>query len=254
MMALGVLDWGIGGLDVVAKLRGAGVRRPLVYLSDAGAVPYGKQSDTDLVDRVQSLVAALAEHGCDEIVIGCNAASTVIPRLPDGPVERVLGVIEPGIEETLRAGVRSVVVLGGQRTIESGHYGDALRPKGIEVTEIVAQPLSALVERGMVSGAEVESAVAQIVAPVRDATAIVSACTHYLAALPALRAALPRLDTVIDPAQALAERSFAPSQPGTEPDRYWTTGDPAASRRAALVAFGFDAPFASAGRQFPAPR
>lgn len=254
MTALGVLDWGIGGLDVVAKLRAAGVMRPIVYLSDAGAVPYGKQSDTDLTHRVQSLVVALADHGCDEVVIGCNAASTVISRLHAPPVERVLGVIDAGIEATLRAGVRRVVVLAGKRTVESGHYGAALRPKGIEVTEVVAQPLSALVERGVVSGPLLESTVEQIVSPVRDATAIVSACTHYLAALPALRAAFPCLRTVIDPAQALAELDFGPTPAGDRPDRYWTTGDPAASRRAALAAFGFDAPFEPAGTQFPPPR
>lgn len=254
MTALGVLDWGIGGLDVVAKLRASGMLRPIVYVSDAGAPPYGKQSDAALTARVRALILALARHGCDEVVIGCNAASTVLPALADLPVGRVLGVIEPGIEATLRAGVREVVILGGRRTIDSGIYGAALRPRGIGVTEIVAQPLSALVERGVVTGPELESTVEQIVAPIRDATAIVSACTHYLAAFPALQAALPDLTTVIDPAQALVEQHFGPAPQEALRDRYWTTGDPEASRRAAQAAFGFDAPFEAAGTQLPALR
>ncbi len=253
MTALGVLDWGIGGLDVVAKLRAAGVDRPLVYLSDSGAVPYGKQSDAALAQRVRALVAALARHGCDEVVIGCNAASTVLPTLRDLPVRRTVGVIEAGIEATLRAGVQDVVVLGGRRTIDSGHYSAALRPRGVRVTEVVAQPLSALVERGVVSGPELEATVRKVVSSVRDATAIISACTHYLAVAPALHAALPQLETVIDPAQALARLHFAPAPPEARPDTYWTTGDPAASRAAAQAAFGFDAPFQAAGDQFPAP-
>jgi len=253
MTALGVLDWGIGGLDVVAKLRAAGMLRPIVYLSDAGAVPYGKQSDAALADRVRTLLDALAGHGCDEVVIGCNAASTVLSKVSGSPVRRVLGVIEPGIEATVRAGVRDVVVLGGRRTIDSGLYGAALRPQGVGVTEIVAQPLSAWVERGIVSGPEVEATVQQLVAPVRDARAIVSACTHYLAALPALRAALPKLETVIDPAQALVDLHFGPAPPQARADAYWTTGDPAASRSAAWAAFGVEAPFEAARSQFPAP-
>lgn len=254
MTALGVLDWGIGGIDVVAKLRAAGMQRPIVYLSDSGAVPYGKQSDAALAGRVRALVEALAGHGCDEVVIGCNAASTILPALTGLPVRRILGVIKPGIEATLQSGEQDVVVFGGRRTIDSGIYGNALRPAGLTVIEVVAQPLSALIERGIVTGPEMEATLDPIVTSVRDATAIVSACTHYLAALPALRAALPRLTTVIDPVAALVEQHFAPAP--TEPtlDRYWTTGDPAASRRAARTAFGFDAPFEVAGTQFPAPR
>ncbi|MBV1861944.1 MAG: aspartate/glutamate racemase family protein [Nannocystaceae bacterium] len=253
MTALGVLDWGIGGLDVVAKLRAAGMQRPIVYLSDAGALPYGKQSDAALAGRAKALVKRFADHGCDEVVLACNAASTVLPALTGLPVRRILGVIQPGIEATVRAGVRDVVVLGGRRTIDSGHYSAALRPLNINVTEVVAQPLSALIERGIVSGPELDSTLEQIVSPVRNATAIVSACTHYLAARPALHTALARLRTVIDPAQALVDLYFGHAAPGPFPDRYWTTGDPARSRRAAVAVFGFDAPFEAAGVQFPAP-
>lgn len=254
MTALGVLDWGIGGLSVVAKLRAARMCRPIVYVSDAGAVPYGKQSDAALAARVRALLEALAGHGCDEVVIGCNAASTVLRGLGPLPVRRILGVIEPGIDATIRAGVRDVVILGGRRTIASGQHAAALRPLGIPVTEVVAQPLSALIEQGILAGPELESTVEQIVAPVRDATAMLSACTHYLAALPALQAALPNLTTVIDPVQALVEQHFAPAPAEPVRDRYWTTGDPVASRLAGLAAFGFDAPFEAAGDQLPAPR
>jgi glutamate racemase len=250
-VTLGVLDWGIGGLDVVAKLRARGVQTPVLYVSDAGAVPYGKQSDADLTARVVALVDALAEHGCKRVIVGCNAASTV---LADARFEArsVHGVIEPGIEAALRSGAREVTVLGGRRTIASGLYGQALRRAGVSVREVVAQPLSALVERGVLEGPELEAAVATIVAPVRDATALISACTHYLAVLPVLRAALPRLTTVIDPAQALAER-FEPTGGIGGVDRFWTTGDPRASRDAARRAFGVDAPFEAAGDQLPAP-
>ncbi len=252
-MTVGVLDWGIGGLDVVANLRRRGVRTPVVYVSDAGAVPYGKQSDQALTARVLALVHALAEHGCTQVIVGCNAASTILhdPRFASsGP--QIHGVIEPGIRATLEAGVDEVSVLGGRRTVESGLYGAALRAAGVSVREVVAQPLSALVERGVLEGPELEAAIRAIVEPVRDTTALVSACTHYLAVLPALRAGLPHVRTVIDPAQALAAR-FEPAAATGAPDRFWTTGDPAASRVAAARAFGVDAPFECAGDQLPAP-
>lgn len=241
---LGVLDWGIGGLDVVAKLRAASVHTPVLYVSDAGAVPYGKQRDADLAERVRAVVDLLVAEGCDRVIVGCNAASTVLdrPALRSAPAP-VLGVIAPGIAATLASGVREVTVLGGRRTVESGLYGAALRPAGLRVREVVAQPLSALIERGVLDGPELRDTLASILAPVSDTTAIVSACTHYLAALPALRAALPRLETVIDPAAALVERHFEPAPASSLGDVFWTTGDPKASRLAARAAFDFDAPF-----------
>lgn len=251
---LGIIDWGIGGLDVFAKLRGVGMLAPVLYVSDAGAVPYGKQSDDALAARVATLVRALVRRGCDQVVIGCNAASTVLehPLLRRASVP-ITGVIAPGIAATLEAGVSSVAVLGGRRTVESGLYGAALRPAGVEVHEVVAQPLSALVERGRLRGPEVQATVERVVAPVRDTTAIVSACTHYVALLPVLRAALPRLRTVIDPAEALAARQFRVCPASSTPDVFWTTGDPDASTEAARLAFGLQVRFESAAGQLPAP-
>lgn len=247
MSPIGVIDWGIGGLDVVRKMRAAGVQRPVVYISDSGTAPYGTQSDRALAARVSSLVHALAKQGCTQVLIGCNAASTILDH-PDFDAAglTVHGVIGPGIEATLAAAVSEVTVLGGRRTVESGLYGAALRPAGLTVREVVAQPLSALVERGVLRGPALDDTLAEILAPVRDTTAIVSACTHYLAVEDALRAALPHLRTIIDPAQALVDRHLTPSPPDTAPDRYWTTGDPEASRRAARAAFDVDAPFESA--------
>lgn len=251
MSPIGVIDWGIGGLDVVRKMRAAGVLDPVVYVSDSGAVPYGEQSDVALAARVSTLVRALRGRGCAQVLVGCNAASTILdhPDFEDYGAT-VHGVIRPGIEATLSAGVSEVTVLGGRRTVESGLYGAALRPAGISVREVVAQPLSALIERGVLAGPELQHTLTSILAPVRETTAIVSACTHYLAIEGALRASLPNLRTIIDPAQALVERHLEPSGAASEADQYWTTGDDEASRRAARAAFDVDAPFERADDQF----
>ncbi len=251
MSPIGVIDWGIGGLDLVRKMRTAGVLQPVVYISDSGAVPYGKQTDVALAARVSTLAAALRSRGCAQILIGCNAASTILDHPDfDGCGATVRGVIRPGIEATLSAGLSEVTVLGGRRTVESGLYGAALRPAGLSVREVVAQPLSALIERGVLVGPELQRALEDILSPVRDTSAIVSACTHYLAVEAALRGALPNLQTIIDPALALVERHLEPSAAAPEPDQYWTTGDPDASRRAARAAFDVDAPFERADAQF----
>lgn len=56
-MKLGVLDWGIGGVDFAERFRVRMPDIPIVYLSDSGSVPYGKLSAPALALRVARAVA-----------------------------------------------------------------------------------------------------------------------------------------------------------------------------------------------------
>ena len=41
-MSLAILDWGIGGIDFLARLRVRHPGAPVVYWAESGAGPYGK--------------------------------------------------------------------------------------------------------------------------------------------------------------------------------------------------------------------
>jgi glutamate racemase len=246
---LGILDWGIGGLDLYRRLRAAGSRCDVLYWSDAGAPPYGTLPGPVLVDRVATVIERLADEGCTRVVVACNAASTV---LPDPELRRrvaargceVVGVIEPAIAAVLRLELPAVAVIGGRRTIESRAYAEPLAAAGVRVAQTIAQPLSALVERGLTDGPEVEACLAEILAPLRDTEHLVVACTHYVAALPAIRGFLPCLRTVVDPAEetlAWVEACWG-LHGGEGRDRFVTTGSAAAMREAAGLAFGLSLP------------
>ena len=246
---LGILDWGIGGLDLFRRLRAAGSRRDVLYWSDSGAPPYGTLPEPVLVDRVATVIERLADEGCTQVAVACNAASTV---LPDPALRRrvaargceVVGVIEPAIAAVLRRELPAVAVIGGRRTVESRAYAEPLAAAGVRVTQSVAQPLSALVERGLTRGPEVEACLREILAPVHDAEHLVIACTHYVAALPAIRGLLPRLRSVVDPAAetlAWVEARWG-LRGGEGHERFVTTGSAQAMREAAELAFGLCLP------------
>src|SRR5947199_174761 len=74
-------------------------------------------------------------------------------------------MIEPGIAMAVACGNRRIGVIGGRRTIESGIFGSRLRALGLDVRCRIAQPLSALVEAGELSGARVRAAVAAVLGP-----------------------------------------------------------------------------------------
>jgi glutamate racemase len=237
---LGVLDWGIGGMGVVRELRRRAPGVPLVYVSDTGFTPYGKVARAVLAARVARIVAALAAEGAVAVVVACNAASTVLGALGPTPVP-VFGVIEPALGLVPRGFRGTLGVVGGARTIRSGLYRRGLAGKGRRIVSRIAQPLSGHIEAGTMGTAAAQTALDRILAPLRDADALLLACTHYPAIAPAIRARVPQA-TLLDPAEALVSHVLASLRLPVRraPDLLLTTGDPTAMRASTRRAWAFD--------------
>lgn len=234
---LGVLDWGIGGLGFVAALRRRGHQTPVAYLSDAGFPPYGTVPAPELRDRIQALGELLVGEGCAAVVLACNAASTVLDelRLPV-PVH---GVIAPGVRAAL-GGPGRIGVVGGVRTVESGLHAAALEAAGREVRAAVAQPWSALIERGLLSGPVVERAVDVVLHELGEVDRLLLACTHYPALAPLLARRCPGV-VLVDPVETVvSDLEAAGLLGGAGPLRVRTSGDPVATAAAARLAWGLD--------------
>ena len=240
---LGIVDWGIGGLGLLGLLDDLAPGLPVVYWSDSGSVPYGLQRPAGLASRLHAVVADLADRGCTEVVLACNAASTVVGSLGDAPIP-IEGIIEHGIAAVPDSVGGVVGVVGGARTIRSGRYRRGLARSGREVRSRIAQPLSAHIEGGRTHGPAFAGDLQRILAPLRGADAVVLACTHYPAAAPAFAEALPGtclLDPAVHLASAIAARH--PGGRGGGGSRaFVTTGDPDAMRRTAAAAWAMELP------------
>ncbi|WP_163645861.1 glutamate racemase [Mycobacterium conspicuum] len=238
---LGVIDWGIGGLGLVQALDHAAPGLPVLYWSDAGATPYGRMRVDELTGRLSAVVDALAARGATEVVLACNAASTVVGRLGAAAIP-VEGIIEYGVASVPEELTGRVGVVGGRRTIAAGHYRRGLARRGRVVLSRVAQPLSAHIEAGRTGSSQFRKDLAHILAPLRRVDALVLACTHYPAARDWFAAALPHA-VLIDPAERLAS-AIAERHPHARGSArlssrvFLTTGDPGAMRRGALRAWG----------------
>ncbi len=248
-MTLGILDWGIGGIAFFASFRTRFPDVGVVYLSDTGCTPYGRQSARELEARLELAGALLAQAGATRLVVACNAMSTVLPRRSAGELgfERVCGVIDSAVEAVLEADVGVVGVVGGARTIGSGAYRRPLRAAGLSVRQRVAQPLSAMIEAGLAGSPAFRAEAARVMAPLERVDALVLGCTHYWAAISQLRG-LTRAGVIVDPARETLDRVVSdwfegrPADDGRPVDRFLTTGDPGAMARAALLAFGVALP------------
>ncbi len=237
---LGIIDWGIGGVGLVNALDRLAPGLPLLYWSDAGATPYGRMGVDELTSRLMTVVTALADRGATEVVLACNAASTVVDRLGPAPVP-VEGIIAHGLA-SVPEDLASIGVVGGHRTIDAGHYRRGLARPGRVVLSRVAQPLSAHIEAGRTGSAQFQADLAGIVAPLRRVNALVLACTHYPAASRWFAAALPNA-LLIDPAEHLAAAiayRYPEATAATHPASrlFLTTGDPDAMRHNAARAWG----------------
>jgi len=252
------MDWGIGGLGFFKLLRQAAPGLGCVYLSDAGAPPYGTLTSAALTRRVRQAVAWFSARGVGELVVACNAASSVLARLPSRELAagapRILGVIEPTVHALLRGPRSSIGIFGGRRTVRSLAYRTPLLHAGFRVQQRIAQPLSALVEAGRISGPEVERLVTQILRPIADCPLLVPACTHYVALMPLFQRVAPAARWV-DPAAltlaALLEPSGREARRAAAEDEFWTTGSPAAFVRGAALAFELDIPRVRKLRDLP---
>jgi glutamate racemase len=186
---------------------------------------------------MEAIVSAFAARGAVAVVVACNAASTAFPgaRVPEGLP--VLDVVSAGVALVRAAGHREIGLVGGVRTVRSRAH--ARRLEGVRVVSRIAQPLSAMVERGELSGAAVSAEVRRVVADLRSLPAVLLACTHYPALLPVFRRELPGV-ALLDPAAVLAAevRASGVLPEGEGEPRFYTTGDADGMRRSALAAFG----------------
>ncbi|MDI1243248.1 MAG: aspartate/glutamate racemase family protein [bacterium] len=236
---LGIIDWGVGGVSIYKRVNERFPDATILYFSDTGATPYGKMARRELADRLDAVIKFLKSKGMTRLVIGCNAASTAIPDLADHGI-KIGGVIEPAVAAVARLKAKDLGVIGGRRTIVSGVYRKAFAIRGIAIKQRIAQPLSALIESGDISSETMRAEAKLILAPLKNCSHILLACTHYPAIEQLLKDYVSPKTKFIDPSAAVVRAlGLIPSIKGSE-DRFFTSGESRKMKRSANLAFGVE--------------
>ncbi len=249
--AIGIFDSGLGGLTVVRAVAERLPSERLVYLGDTARVPYGTKS-AETVERY-SLMSARFLLGRDIklLLVACNTASAfALPRLHAELPIPVLGAVEPGADEAVRATVRGQIgVLGTLGTVHSNAYVRAIAAhnSALHVTQVACPLLVPLVEEGwlgegtglepIATRATVERYLGELALKAPDLDVLVLGCTHYpLLWAPISEAAIrlwPHPVTLVDSAHAMAQAAetvlreqgaLAPAGP-REPLRCYVTDE-----------------------------
>ena len=234
---LGILDWGIGGVSISKLIREQLGPVPVTYFSDTGVRPYGKMSGRELVSRLDTVIGYLKSRGVTHLVIGCNAASTAIPLLADHGIS-IEGMIESAVEAAAKLKPARLGLIGGRRTVVSGVYRRAFAARGIAVEQRIAQPLSGLIESGDTSSKKLHDEAQHILAPIKNCSHVLLACTHYPAITHVLKDHVSSGTQFIDPTSQLVSKIAKWKIKPGRGEEFLTTGDAVAMKKAAKTAFG----------------
>ncbi len=232
---LAIMDYGIGGMGLWARIKEDHPDTPLLYFSDSGAIPYGRLNRKSLTERVGEVVDFLLRSGAQHIVIACHSASSVVSSN-----DLLTGIRELTVRAVPSDLSKSIGIIGGARTIRAGYYRNELVRKSIVVKQRIAQPLSILIEGGDTNSSEAHAAVSRILAPISDVDRLLLACTHYPAVTDIIKSVMKEDCEIIDPIEAIystLSNRLNGSMKFTSHDEFYTTGNPDLMRDASLNAF-----------------
>jgi glutamate racemase len=184
---IGVFDSGMGGLTVMRALVRRLPNESFVYLGDTARLPYGSKSADTVRRYAVQCASALMRHRIKLMVVACNTASaTALPALAEAlrPIH-VLGVIEPGADEAVKAAPSGcIAVIATEGTVKGRAYERAIHarnPNAI-VTQQACPLFVALAEEGLTHGPIVELAAKRYLDPLLAGTrpeCLVLGCTHF---------------------------------------------------------------------------
>ena len=180
---IAVFDSGVGGISVLRELRKQLPRENYLYFGDSANAPYGNRPTEQVRALTLQAVEKMLPRGIKALVIACNTATSAAVRILR---EMYPDLIVVGIEPALKVAADRfpngrVGIMATKVTLreEKLSYLVAQFPH-VQVERIGAPGLVELVEKGQVSGGEVETLLREILGPyVGKLDALVLGCTHY---------------------------------------------------------------------------
>ena len=180
MGIIGVLDSGIGGMELLRHLMKRYPQQDFIFLADQIHSPYGLKSETELIEIVNHNLAWLKQQGAESILFACNTISSLCEKHIDAalPIQRI---IAPTCAQMKEAGHKRILVAATPFTAASGSYQAALK-KVCPDAEIMALGLPYLCSdiENMIEPQQIKEKLRYDLKPYSSkADAVVLGCTHY---------------------------------------------------------------------------
>ena len=202
---IGIFDSGLGGLSVLIELKKKAPELDIVYFGDIKRSPYGDRNDAELGALTALGFEKLLSHGADKIVTACNSVSILLMRsmLDILGIEHahVIEMVNPTVRHCQTLGLKKVLLLATQATVQSGMYQRGLEFVGVEASAV---PLSGLVDLidGGAPSEDIENHIDESKEKIlrHDFDVIILGCTHFPLVKEAFQKILGEDTVFIDPA------------------------------------------------------
>lgn len=177
---IGVMDSGIGGINVLKSLVEKFPNEDFIYVADTLNCPYGTKSPEEIKELVTRVSNYLINKGCKAIVIACNTATAHASHLFDQDETIVLGVINPTANEAIKRS-KKIAILATNATIASGIYQNLLLNANKEVYPIKCSVFVEAIEKGEINSDYAKNLVFNHLKDYQDKEidTVILGCTHF---------------------------------------------------------------------------
>lgn len=206
---IGVFDSGIGGLTVVKELMNLMPGEDLIYFGDTARVPYGSRPPSEIKSFLNEILQFLSSQNIKMAVVACNAMTSVGLEEVRGKYSFPMVGVNRGFDRAIKLSqTEKIGVLATVATINSGLHRNAIfdRAPRAKVYPVACPRFVPLIEKGLLSGAEIEKASLEYLAPLKEAgvDVLILACTHYPFITEVLSRIMGEGVKIIDPARETA--------------------------------------------------
>lgn len=145
MYKIGMLDSGIGGLNVLEEVRKIMPGEKIIYYNDSGNNPYGSKSKEEIISIVDNIVQVLLSYGVKEVILACNTASTMAaPYLKEKYPDTIFISTVPAVKVATDNGNKKILVLSTPVTAKSDRLKKLVSDNKHDDQEIYIEPCDGL--------------------------------------------------------------------------------------------------------------
>lgn len=183
--AIAVFDSGVGGISVLRELIAMMPNENYIYFGDSKNAPYGSRTRAEVLEFTRDALEMLKGRGIKAFVVACNTATSAAVRvLREQNPDLVIVGIEPAIKPpAIELDHPRVLVMATPLTLKEEKF-NRLVERYADRETVIPLPcprLAELIEGGELDGNEIDSYIAELLAPYKDGgiDAVVLGCTHY---------------------------------------------------------------------------
>ena len=211
-MPVGVMDYGLGGLSVLQKIRQVLPQENCIFFGDSAHAPYGDKSLAEIRQLTANVVNNLLRQRVKAVVIACNTASSAAgailrEKYPWLPIIAIEPALKPAVLHKIGG---RVLVLATSTTLREKKF-KKLMESYEDKAEIISMPLPGLpefVERGELDSPALREFLQKHFSALGDKKIDcgVLGCTHYPFVRPVIQELLGEEVAIFDGAEGTARQ------------------------------------------------